>query len=204
MTARLVTAFEPFGGMAENSSQWVLEEVLKHAREEDQVRGLVLPVIYDAAPERVIDVLGEEDFGEIVMLGMAGPEPKVRIEQSAINRVGASKADNAGDVRAAGPIEIAGADVMTPAYPRNELVRHLARAKIPAEISTDPGRFVCNYTYYRVACALIEGGDPWEAPSCIFIHVPAPLGVCGPGGWNREDAARFAVSLLDWLRIPKA
>lgn len=195
----LVTAFQPFGGRAENSSLWVLESLWRRRPADIQVDLAELPVVYDLAARRVLEALGEADYDEVMMLGMAGPEQVVRLESDARNRDDSAAADNAGAVRQGAAIEEGAAEAICPAYPRDEFLRFLKWRGFSPVISRDAGGFVCNNTYYRVAHALASGDDPFTAPRCIFVHVPAP-GRGGNEGWKREDASLFANALIEWFR----
>ncbi|MBI5155223.1 hypothetical protein HZA57_08295 [Candidatus Poribacteria bacterium] len=203
MRKALLTAFEPFAGGTVNTSLWVLEalETLTEGRP-DAPQMLMLPVVFDEAAALVLDTLDEEDFDEIILLGMAGQSDPVRIETQARNLDDSMTADNQGAVRHQHVIIPGGPEVLTPTYPRNNLLRFLHNHQIKAEMSDDAGRFLCNNTYFHVAEALIEGGDPFEAPPLVFIHLPAPRGGAKSPGWEREDALRFAQVLLHWLEAP--
>lgn len=49
------------------------------------------------------------------------------------------------------------------------MARALRSDGVPAEVSDDPGRFICNAVYLAALC----GAEGWAARS-VFVHVPAP------------------------------
>lgn len=196
----LVTAFEPFSSFKDNSSEWTLEEIRMLNRGGEDVRTLLLPVSYDEAPALVLDELAADSYNQIVMLGMGESSSRIRIETVARNWDDSEASDNVGVVRRGQPIVPDAPETLLPSYPRDVLMKNLRRRGIRSELSEFAGGFVCNHTYFVVAAALTEGGDPFEAPQCTFIHLPPPLGIHGKGGWSRFDARNFALALTDWFR----
>ncbi|MCB2154595.1 pyroglutamyl-peptidase I [bacterium] len=200
----LVTAFEPFSTYTENSSQWILEELRTLNGGSEDVQTLLLPVSYERAADVVLDELAKGSYDQILMLGMAGPTSEVRIETLARNRDEAELPDCDGIVRRGCEILPDGPETLLPSFPRDDLKTIISNHGFTVEVSESAGRYVCNHTYFLVAAALTAGGGPFEAPLCTFIHVPAPAGTRGFGGWSRLDARRFSQALAEWFRKESA
>mmetsp|Transcript_32958 Transcript_32958/g.104319 ORF Transcript_32958/g.104319 Transcript_32958/m.104319 type:complete len:454 (-) Transcript_32958:505-1866(-) len=73
--------------------------------------------------------------------------------------------------------------------PVHRVQRALAAQGHEVEVSTNAGRFLCNYIFYISLCKAKAAGDAW----CIFVHMP-PF-ACK----KREAQLAFARDLLDEL-----
>jgi pyroglutamyl-peptidase len=69
-----------------------------------------------------------------------------------------------------------------------DLCEKLVKLGHNVEISTDPGRFICNYAYYS-SLADITAGD-WGHDDSLFVHVPS-FNIA-----NEEEQLKFARDLL--------
>uniref|UniRef100_A0A7S1SU77 Pyroglutamyl-peptidase I n=1 Tax=Tetraselmis chuii TaxID=63592 RepID=A0A7S1SU77_9CHLO len=58
----------------------------------------------------------------------------------------------------------------------------------PVHVSTDPGRFVCNWIYY---CSLMEQDSPAKPWQSLFLHVPSFKYI------SAEDQLKFVADLLE-------
>ena len=54
----------------------------------------------------------------------------------------------------------------------NYLVKELIKCDFNVEISNDPGRFICNYTYYK-SLSFIENYKHVGVDDALFVHVPS-------------------------------
>lgn len=182
----LVTAFEPFGGDAENAS---LEAVrrLEATRAERPQPGVemvvgVLPVAFGEADRALAALVAEHRPDAVVAVGEAGGRTAVTPERWGVNEDDARIPDNAGAQPRHEPIDPDGPERRASGLDVEALVAAIEDAGVPAEASDDAGRFLCNHVAYLVAGLDVPGG---------FVHVPAvrSSGVAGVGGETDAGAA---------------
>ena len=143
----LITAFEPFDNRPTNQSEEILEKLSQHYSK------IVLPVSVREAT-KALDEINLESYDWIMMLGEANRE-FVTAEKYAYNELNMRIPDNRN-------IQIKNAVIIEDGI---TLKTSLALESIlkPEEISVDPGRYLCNYVYYKVLL---------RNPNTLFIHVP--------------------------------
>ena len=161
-----LTGFEPFLGMHDNPTEALVRRLDSVRFGSVEIRGRVLPVTWADAPRLLEEELVGLSPVASLHLGVSGQSKTIHLERFAYNTMRSTFADNAGverdgalidDTRAletplATPVEIDG------------LVERLTMRDVPAEISGDPGRYICNLAYYR-ALSL-------ERAPALFMHVP--------------------------------
>lgn len=169
----LLTGFLPFGGDAFNPSGALAETFDKREIGETAVvRGLLLPVSGPAAWAILQRAIRVSRPRWILALGVSGREC-LSVESTAWNKADFSIPDNAGlqprasRILARGPASLrCGPDVDAAA-----LAAAAGTAELPAEASTDPGRYVCNWTYYRLLHLTRRAGHS-ACGRTIFLHIP--------------------------------
>lgn len=162
----LVTAFDPFGGEVENSSQMVLQSLPEEMGGARLCKEL-LPTQFERAQERITELIAGEQPDAVVMLGQAGGRREVSVERVAINLCDSTRADNAGVCPSEEPVAAEGPAAYFATLPLKEIFAALREAEIDAAISNTAGTFVCNATMYRALHLLDGTGVP-----AGFIHVP--------------------------------
>jgi len=65
------------------------------------------------------------------------------------------------------------------------LVRELSLKGFPVRVSTDPGRFVCNWIFYHSLCSVNQ--------KSVFVHIPVFAVI------DLETQLSFALTLIDLL-----
>ena len=162
----LLTGFTPFGDHAINPSQLIVEALGDH----DDVKGVVLPTIYQTAADRIVMLIEQHQPHSILMLGVASKTPTIALERFAVNINDAKAPDNAGDLRCGQPIVSTGPAAYTSTLPIATMHQALQEQAIPVAISNHAGAYVCNHLFY-VAQHAIQPIDP--TIPCGFIHVPS-------------------------------
>jgi pyroglutamyl-peptidase len=186
----ILTAFDPFGGLAANPSERLLQAVAPQLADGDLT--VVLPTSYARAWAAIGEVLAGRPGDEpVVLLGYSARARGLRLERGAANRCTAAAADNDGEVRA-GPVDPDGPPVVATSIDVDSVVAQLERTGAPVAASSDAGGFVCNATYYRVLRHL----GLRSTRRVLFAHV---------GDWDADPERRTAVpaalvALLDTLR----
>ncbi len=161
----LLTAFEPFGGDGVNASADAAALVARgwdHPAAE--LVTVVLPVSFGGAPRRLDAAIAEHSPDVVVCLGEAGGRTSVTPELRAAPLADARIPDNDGDQPRDRPLD----DVeghLGSRVDAEALAEAIRASGVPADVSGDAGRFVCN-AVFRAALTRFAG------PAC-FIHVPA-------------------------------
>lgn len=132
---------------------------------------LVLPTSYAAIHALLLPAVRASTPDAILLLGVAPRRREVCVERQAANRVSRLFPDASGAVGrqlALAP----GRPLRLPSRaPLGTLLRHLRAAGVPARMSRDAGRYLCNAAYFT---ALDDAGP--DRPPVAFIHVPMPRG----------------------------
>ncbi len=188
----LVSGFEPFLEEQTNPTQQIANFVNscdwhRHPGfEEIDIRGVVLPVLFDGAYARFEQerLLFRPDV--VLNFGLAGGRDAIELEQVAINMRGghqAARGDNRGQVFD-GPIDLDGPLSIETSLPSERLIGTLMSNGVPARKSFSAGTYVCNDLFYRVQSRLrftrvISG----------FIHVPRMTEDNGLWPWAKFELA---------------
>lgn len=159
----LVTGFEPFGRDTINASAEILA-LLPATLGEHRITTRVLPVSFARAGTELVRAIDEQRPDALICLGEAGGRSKLTAELWGYNEDDARIADNDGLRPTATPIDPAGEPRVPATIDPDGMLRALGKAGIPAELSRDPGRFLCNHV------AFMAYRSPVPA---LFIHVPA-------------------------------
>lgn len=173
----LITGFGPFPGVPVNPSETLARRVagaggwtrLGWARLgwRAEVRafrtgyGIVNTAIDDLAATNPAPAF-------VVMLGVAARAKWMRVELRAKNRVSVTHRD-ATSARPASACLMPGAETTRLGrHPGPVLVEALRKAGVPARVSRDTGRYVCNAAYWRMLGAMPKASE------VVFIHIPLP------------------------------
>lgn len=163
----LVTGFGPFPRMPRNPSGALARAVAASPRWRRlgiRVEYRVLTTSY-AALASELDPALTTGPDAILMIGVAGRADRVRIETRGTARRSTLYPDAAGKVAAG-----AGETRREPEFRRTRVnavaaLRLLRAAGVPARLSRNAGRYLCNASYFRALAG--------EAP-VLFIHIPVP------------------------------
>ncbi len=173
-----VTAFEPFGGEKVNPSQQVLDRI-GVVTDGVKVVKKVLPVSYVSAEKELLTLLREEDPDMVLCMGQAGGRAAPSFEKIAVNYDEADIPDNDGLKRSGAVIRPDGPAAYFSNLPLKKMVDNIHKENMPAYISWDAGRFICNHVFY---CLMewIHGSKPGALGG--FLHLP----------YSTAQAAAFA------------
>jgi len=172
----LLTGFEPFGGDVFNPSGALAQQWQGHRLPGGVViQGLVLPVSGPAAWRKLSHQIQQHRPCRIIAMGVSG-RSEVSIESTAWNEMDYPIPDNAGlqPRRAAilprGPAQLTSGltALLESAIPGLE---RQAGSGLAIRSSTDPGRYVCNYLYYRLL-HLTRRASHGAHQQAVFLHLP--------------------------------
>jgi pyroglutamyl-peptidase len=160
----LLTGFEIFGGHNANPSEKLALRLDGEWVGPARIAGRVLPVSIAKLDAALDEVLAETKPVAIVALGLADREATIRLETTGHNELKFAIPDNDGKKRT-GRIEKDGPAKRAATLPLSACLKALLAAGIPAHLSDDPGRFLCNASLYGFL------GRAGKIP-CGFVHLP--------------------------------
>lgn len=172
----LITAFEPFGGFAFNPTMDIL-----NALELDIPRATVhkhiLPVDFADARQRYPQLLQTLRPAVVVNLGLSAKACALTLETTAYNE--------ANDPYNSAVPSFAILENGAPRYDSTVLcdsfIPQLTDDGVPAVLSDDAGRYLCNYVYYHS----LHYAQPFNLPA-LFIHCPFTTELASRLAANRQ------------------
>jgi pyroglutamyl-peptidase len=164
----LLGGFEPFHGERRNPSVEVARALDGELIGGLRVKAVELPVVYGRATRRIVDAIERVRPAAVLGLGQAGGRPVITLERIAVNLADGPQPDNSGRRSIDQPVVRDGPDGYFARLPLREILRALARRRIPTALSLSAGSFMCNAVMYAALHHL--RGRP-NVP-CGFIHLP--------------------------------
>ena len=166
-----MTGFEAFEGVTQNPTKEIVER-LPDSMDGVSLITRVLPVEYGVV-ERMISSELFGDVDAVFMLGAAGEAEFGRVEAQAFNYCDSLVADNLGRVQTQSVIEAAHSKetVLSSTTDLDALLLAAQSSPMPWRRSDDPGRFVCNDSYFRM---LHRASHRDSSCTTLFVHIPVP------------------------------
>ena len=167
----LLTGFEPFGKLAVNPSQIVVESMAARAKAASvsEIRTAVLPTEFEGARRKILRLITDIRPELIISLGVDTNSGSIRLERVALNLDDSDAADNAGNTAAANLIVADGPLAYWSTLPLEQMRSVLAEHNIPVSISNHAGTYVCNHVFYS---ARHEAELLGSNTRCGFVHIP--------------------------------
>lgn len=169
----LVTGFKPWADHESNPSELAASLAARFGFSAE-----VFPVSYEVVGQ----AFEGENFDRILLFGLASSRSEITLERFAYNETKPELLDVEGKPPRDGFVIPGGEAQIESKLDLEGLCTLLRHEWIPSHISTDPGRYLCNYAYYR-ALAATKG-------QALFVHLP-PLSE----GFN-EETLHKAVAIL--------
>jgi pyroglutamyl-peptidase len=163
----LVTAFEPFGGDAENPTLAVLARLKAPAGA--KLFKARLPVSGRAVGKKISALLARVKPDLVISLGLAAGEAAIRVERLAVNVADYRIKDNAGWQPEGKALDEKGPAAYFVTVDPLKLAAAARRAGAPAYVSNHAGCYVCNTLMYAALLALEKAG---RRAKYAFIHIP--------------------------------
>lgn len=159
----LLTAFEPFGDIENNSS----EEVVKRIKdiENSIIVKKILKVEYN---KEYFEKLLDDEYDYVLLCGQAAGRSKITLEQIAINFMYAKKEDNKGVQKLGEAIYEDGPDGIFNTINSKEIVSKL-ESNYPISLSLSAGAYICNLSFYVLLYQVIKKNIKTKIG---FIHFP--------------------------------
>lgn len=172
----LVTGFDPFGDLAINTSQLVVEHLARTAFDRFTLDTRILPTAYARSFAVVEQVFERAAPDAMVMFGVAGSIGRFSIETRAANVRSTELPDNDGFVPDEPAIDTSGPNALSTTVDAEALLALLKAEGVDAHLSDDAGDYLCNFTYYTLL-RWVAANKP-QIPA-LFVHVPD---LSGPDG----------------------
>lgn len=179
MARVLLTAFEPFGSFAENSSLLCLRAVEQNPPPGAELVTRLYPVDFDIVRGRLFEDLAE-GFAAALHLGQAGRNPNIELEAFGIN-AGGYPGEDATDFRV---LEPQGPAAYRSQLPLPQWAAMLRAEGFPVEVSFHAGTYLCNATSYWSQHWAATTGQPLRS---LFVHLPLAV--------EQADANGYALPL---------
>lgn len=166
----LITGFGPFPGAPFNPTG-PLVMALARRRQPAGVRRVahIFPVTYEAVDRELPALIARERPDALIMFGLASRTKHVRIETLARNTRTQAVPDAGGHVPRTTMILPEAPAALPLRLPAQRLLRAAQSTGVPATLSRDAGRYLCNYLCWRA-------GEVAQAPRgprlVAFVHVP--------------------------------
>lgn len=191
----LITGFGPFPGHPQNASALLAGLVAEAARPRlpgYDIRSAVLPVEWKAGPASLRKLIVESRPILALHFGVSHRATRFAIEQRAVNAASES-CDAAGDLPEACEVSADGPMELASTLPVPLILERLRRLGIPAQLSRDAGRYLCNAILYASLAEARRSATPGFVSRRGFVHVPADL-----VGGGHDDLAPAGRCRLDW------
>jgi len=165
----LITGFGPFPGAPYNPTEPLVMELARRRSPAGERRvAHIFRVSYAAIDHELPALIAREKPAVLIMFGLAWRTKHLRIETRARNALTQLVADVGGHLPVTAAIA-AGAPATLPLrVPARRLLLAAQSTGVPAALSHDAGRYLCNYLCWRAAEAAGNGGPRLIA----FVHVP--------------------------------
>jgi pyroglutamyl-peptidase len=188
MPTLLITGFGPFPGAPFNPTDKLVRQLARRRRPafaNVKLVGHVFTTSYAAVDRDLPKLIAAHRPDALLMFGLHGRAKAIRIETRARNAL-ALLPDVNGKVLRRSVIDGDGPNARTMPAPARRLLRAAQAAHLPARLSRDAGRYLCNYLCWRAAEAVTASGPRLAA----FVHVPPVRRFARPKG---TSAAFFSV-----------
>jgi len=197
MTTILVTGFGPFPGTPFNPTGPLVQRLARLRRPalaNAKIVTHIFPASYAAVDRDLPRLIAKHKPDALLMFGLATRTKHLRIETRARNTLALLPDAGGQSLRRTTIAPGRPAAIAMPA-PARQLLAAIRTARVPAALSRDAGRYLCNYLCWRAAEATAEGHGPRLA---AFVHVP------NIARGARRPAKRRRLSLADLMRTGSA
>jgi pyroglutamyl-peptidase len=171
MPTILITGFGPFPGSPYNPTGPLVQRLARSRRPrlvDVKIVAHVFPTSYTSVDRDLPRLIAKHKPDALLMFGLAPRARRLRIETRALNSV--ALLPDAGGVKLSRyTISPRGASDLAMPAPAQRLLAAIRTTGVPATLSRNAGRYLCNYLCWRAAEATSKKNGPHRA---AFIHVP--------------------------------
>lgn len=166
----LITGFGPFPGAPFNPTEALVKRLARLRRPalaEVKIVPHVFPTRYAAVDRDLPRLIARHKPDALLMFGLATRAKTLRVETRARNAL-TLLADAGGSAPRSHIIAAGAPPAMQMPAPTRRLLAAIRATGVPAVLSRDAGRYLCNYLCWRATEAAAKSGPRLAA----FIHVP--------------------------------
>jgi pyroglutamyl-peptidase len=171
MPTILITGFGPFPGSPYNPTGPLVQRLARLRRPslaDVKIAAHIFPTSYAAVDRELPEIIARYKPDVLLMFGLAPRARTLRIETRARNSV-ALLPDVSGIALPRHTILPSGPAASAMPAPTQSLLAAVRTTRVPAALSRDAGRYLCNYLCWRAAKAVNKKNGPRMA---VFVHVP--------------------------------
>jgi pyroglutamyl-peptidase len=200
MKKLLLTGFEPFLEFPINPTEKIVQQLNRKQIGDYEVIGELLPVDFQAGPEKIVQLYHCIRPDAVISLGLAAGRAAITPERIAINCRG-GEPDNKGVVLEDEHIAEDGLDGYFSTLPLQGMISRLKENGYPASISNTAGTYLCNHVMYSILHEVKKAAKPVQAG---FIHIPASHELVLQGkksmpSWSDQDLFRAIELTIETL-----
>ncbi len=166
MPTILLTGFGPFPGAPYNPTVKLvraLARLRRPALADTKIVARIFTTSYAAVDRDLPALIAQHKPDALLLFGLHGRAKAIRIETRARNAL-ALLPDASGKVLRRGVIAPGAPSAKTMPMPAQRLLAAACAARMPAVLSRDAGRYLCNYLCWRAVDSAV--------PLAVFVHVP--------------------------------
>ena len=167
----LVTGYPRFSNFDENISEKLMKLVNDIDFQSIEVYTSLLSVDKKGSNSIAQRINNNENFDAIIHLGFSSSREIISLEKFAYNQYKMNEPDNSGRMITSGKIIEDDLEVYETTAPI-KIIDDKFDAIDYVSWSSDPGRFVCNETYFRTLSTIFNNTLIIKKPSTLFIHLP--------------------------------
>jgi len=194
----LITGFGPFPGAPFNPTQALARRLAARRRpalaDVDRVAH-VFRTSYAAVDAELPRLIAKHRPDVLLMFGLAGGTPHLRIETRARNAASLLVPDAGGGKLRAASIRTGGPAALAGRAPFQRMVNAARCVRVKARLSRNAGSYLCNYVYWR---GIEASSRNRPVPVVAFVHVPGVRRV------SKAPGARRRLTLSDLARAGEA
>ncbi len=166
----LLTAFGPFPGAPRNPTGPLVKALKRHGLPGVRLKTALFETRYADVDTRLPRLIEKHRPDAVVLFGLAGAKPVIRIEARARNASARLRPDAAGNIRSERHIDRKRETARFTALPVRAIAAQSQAPRLKGVVSRDAGDYLCNYAYFRALEAVERGATQ----AALFIHVPLP------------------------------
>ena len=168
----LVTGYPRFSNFDENVSEKLIQLMNDVEYQPLEVCTSLLSVDKKGANSIAQRINNGENFDAIIHLGFSNSREIISLERFAHNQFEMNEPDNSGRMITSGKIIEDDLEVYETTAPI-QIINDKFNDIDYVSWSSDPGRFVCNETYFRTLSSISNNITTINGPPTIFIHLPS-------------------------------
>ena len=168
----LVTGYPKFSNYQDNISEKIIQLLNEKTFSSIEVLTSLLSVDEKGSDNIARRIINHEEFDAIIHLGFSANRDLISLEKFAYNEYAMTNPDNSGRKIVSGQIIKGDLEKYETTVSTNTL-DDLFNDYENICWSSDPGRFVCNETYFKTLSALSQSNSQNKTLPVLFIHLPS-------------------------------